>query len=436
MARFQGTDLRSTLQGAFSDGLLEQLAIDTGLIRRKRAFLPVIFFWALMASVLGGQCTSIASVRSAYERLAGRRVDRASFYRHVNPAMVEFLRRLFAHACANVFPPATTPPLLRGFTQTLLQDSTIIRLRAKMAKLWPGAGVPAAAKINVIMRAGGGGAFRVRITKGTRAEVKFTPITRMLKGGLLIFDLGYQSLKNFARIEDKGGFFLTRLKDNLHPTIARSNVLHRGVSIDLAGQPLRAALDRLRRACLDVMIEVKAGPKGAYKAREWRVVGLRDEETGQYHLYLTNIPAGRLTGPEIGQAYAYRWEIERLNAEMKGVYKLGTWGVTRDESMLVEAYAVLIAWALNRRLRAAILNPEELEDPLSAALAAPLMRWAKVMAGFIGDLVMAVVLHRRIPHSYVELIKSLVRDPNRGRVPLSGRTERVPRNARVMPHAA
>ena len=228
VARSQGIDLRSTLQGAFSDDLIEELAIETGLIRRRRAFLPVIFFWALMGSVLGGACTSIASVRSEYERLAQRRMDRASFYRHFNQAMVEFLRRLFAHACASVFPPATTPPLLRGFTQALLQDSTIIRLRAKMAKLWPGAGVAAAAKINVIMRAGGGGAFRVRITKGTRAEVKFTPITRVLKGGLLIFDLGYQSLKNFARIEDKGGFFLTRLKDNLHPTIARSNLIHRG----------------------------------------------------------------------------------------------------------------------------------------------------------------------------------------------------------------
>ena len=199
VARSKAIDLRSTLQGAFPDELLEELAFETGLIKRKRVFLPVIFFWSLMASVLGGQCTSIASVRSGYERLAGRRMDRASFYRHINPAMVDFLRRLFAHACAKVFPPATTPPLLRGFTQTLLQDSTIIRLRAKMATLWPGAGVAAAAKINVIMRAGGGGAFRVRVTKGTRAEVKFTPITRVLKGGLLIFDLGYQSLKNFAR---------------------------------------------------------------------------------------------------------------------------------------------------------------------------------------------------------------------------------------------
>ena len=184
------------------------------------------------------------------------------------------------------------------------------------------------------------------------------------------------------------------------------------------------------------MIEVKAGPRDAYKAREWRVVGLRDEQTGQYHLYLTNIPLERLTAEEIGQAYAYRWEIERLNAELKGVYKLGTWEVTRDESMLVETYAVLIAWALNRRLRAALLTPEELADPLAAALAAPFMRWAKVMAGFIHDLVMAVVHHRRTPHSYADLVRDQVRDPNRGRVPLSARTKRVARNARVTPLAA
>jgi len=436
VARFQGIDLRSVLQDAFSDDLINEAALTTGLIKRWRVFRPVILFWALMGSILGGSCSGIAAVKTEYEGLSGHKVGKAAFYRHFDRAMVEFLRSLFAHACAKVFPPATTPPLLRKFTQTVLQDSTILRLRAKLAKLWPGAGMPAAAKVNVIVKAGGGGAFRVRVTKGTRAEVKFTPITRLLKGGLLIFDLGYQSLKNFARIEDKGGFFLTRLKDNLLPTIARSNLVHRGAAIELAGQPLREVLDRLRRARLDVIVAIKFKVAGRWQTREWRVVGLRNEETGEYHLYLTNIPTDRLTAEEIGQAYAYRREIERLFAEMKGIYRLGSWAVTRDESVLVGVYAVLIAWALTRRLRNAVLTVEEAADPLLGALAAPFMRWGKVIATHIREIVAVVVQHRRLPRSPSGLIREQVRDPNRGRVPLAGRTRRISRNARVMPRVA
>lgn len=436
VANSQGIDLRSVLQGAFSDDLIERVATETGLIKRRRMFMPVIFFWALMSSILGGACGSIAAVKAEYERFSGHLLGKASFYRHFDRAMVEFLRALFVHACAKVFPPATTPPLLRKFTQTVLQDSTILRLRAKLAKLWPGAGMPAAAKVNVIVKAGAGGAFRVRVTKGTRAEVKFTPITRLLKGGLLIFDLGYQSLKNFARIEDKGGFFLTRLKDNLLPTIARSNLVHRGAAISLAGQPLREVLDKLRRTRLDVFVAIRFQAAGRWQTREWRVVGLRDDETGEYHLYLTNIPADRLTAEEIGQAYAYRWEIERLFAEFKGIYRLGSWAVTRDDAVLVGIYAVLIAWALTRRLRSALLTAEEAADPLLATQAAPLMRWGKVMAGHIHDIVTALLRHHRLPRSLNGLIREQVRDPNRGRVPLNGRTRRITRNARVTPRAA
>ena len=78
--------------------------------------------------------------------------------------------------------------------------------------------------------------------------------------------------------------------------------------------------------------------------------------------------------------------------------------------------------ALTRRLRSALLTAEEAADPLLATLAAPLMRWGKVIAGHIHDIVTAIVRHQRLPLSLIGLIREQVRDPNRGRVPLAGRT--------------
>lgn len=160
---------------------------------------------------------------------------------------------------------------------------------------------------------------------------------RRTQGGSAHLRLGYQSLKDFARIEHQGDFFLTRLKESFHPTIAQSNVTCRGAAIELEGQKVWEVVARLKRAILDVTIEVTVSRKGQPgpiplgghqpEIREWRVVGLRNDETGEYHLYLTNIPAEWLSAEEIGLAYLYRWEVERLIAEFKDPYDLGRWMV-------------------------------------------------------------------------------------------------------------
>ncbi|MBC7542789.1 MAG: transposase, partial [Candidatus Sericytochromatia bacterium] len=245
--------------------------------------------------------------------------------------------------------------------------------------------------------------------------------------------------------EHHGGYFLTRLKESFHPTIADSNLTHRGAAVPIAGRPLREVLPRLKRAVLDVMIAVPVSRKGQpgpipllghqKEIRAWRVVGLRNDETGAYHLYLTNIPPDWLTAEQVGAAYGARWEIERLFAEFKGPYDLGSWKVTKEETMLAHVYGVLIAWAVSRRLRAAVIGIDDRTDVLSASLAAPLQRWAHVLLHHIRDLA-TVVTQRRPPRHLIDLLRHEVRDPNRSRGHLAVRTKRVRRNAPTAPAAA
>lgn len=445
MTENQPIDPVAVLQEAFPRKLLESVAHECGFIERHRDFCPVLFFWSLMTCILAHSCTSIAAVKREYERLAKDQIDRASFYKHFNDEAAEFLRHLVNHACDLVFPEKAASECLRAFTKVLIQDSTILKLRKAMAERWPGAGMKAGAKLNVVLCANGGGANKIRIAKGSKGEVKLATINAGIKGALLIFDMGYQSLKNFARIEHQGGYFLTRLKESFHPTIANSSVTCRGNAIPLEGRPVWAVVAQLKRAILDVTIAVRVSRKGqpgpipleghCTEIREWRVVGLRNAETGTYHLYLTNIPADWLTAEQIGLAYSYRWEVERLFAEFKGPYDLGSWGVTKDASLLCHVYGVLLAWAVSRRLRAAVIGLEG-ASLLDEHLAAPLGRWAKVLLHHIRDLVLSVVLKHSAPAHLVPLLRSAARDPNRGRVPLLARDRRIPRNARVMRNAA
>lgn len=432
MARSQRIELTVSLQEAFPRILILELARRTGIVIRMREFDPVVFFWALMKTIIGGLGDAAACVKREYERLSGKSMDNRSFYdRMGDQRMVAFLQACFEHATDNVFPEGSRAEVLRRFSQVLIQDSSIIRLRDKLAGRWPGVSTPAAAKINVIVNAGGGKPGRVQTAKGTKAEVKFRMINRNLAGTLTITDLGYFDYPDFARIEKNDGLFLSRLKENADPTIVASNLAHRGQALDLAGKRLRDVLPLLTRAELDVTVEIEVDLRGqpgrpsagGYRSQKfrWRVVGLRNEETGEYHLYITNIPREWLSVEEIALAYSQRWEVELLFKELKGCFDLGAWKVTREATMLVQTYAVLVAWALSRRLRADLLGPKQMASPRAATLAAPVLRFARVLRHYIGDLIGRMLAGRRCPADLVGTLRAAARDPNRKRVALTAR---------------
>jgi len=95
----------------------------------------------------------------------------------------------------------------------------------------------------------------------------------------------------------------------------------------LVGQHLQDVLGSLRRPVIDFEVEVQfsrrayGGSRSRDKAR-FRLVGVRNFETGRYHLYLTNIPVGRLDAEEAARLYSVRWTVELLFREMKASYRL------------------------------------------------------------------------------------------------------------------
>jgi hypothetical protein len=47
------------------------------------------------------------------------------------------------------------------------------------------------------------------------------------------------------------------------------------------------------------------------------VVGLLNRETGQYHLYVTNVPPEKLAAEDIGAVYSLRWQIEAAQTQAR-----------------------------------------------------------------------------------------------------------------------
>ena len=99
------------------------------------------------------------------------------------------------------------------------------------------------------------------------------------------------------------------MKGNANPTIVRINRICRGDSIDVVGKRLKDVLPLLKRQLLDVEVEVevkrrKYNGRRTKITRTFRLVCIFNDETEEYHAYLTNISQNILCGEDIADLYS------------------------------------------------------------------------------------------------------------------------------------
>jgi len=164
------------------------------------------------------------------------------------------------------------------------------------------------------------GAKRVMLCGERTNDVKTLRIGPWIKDRILLIDLGFYKHQIFARIEENGGYFVSRLKNNADPSIVGVNRRWRGRTTDVVGKNLSEVLPGLTRQILDVEVEIafkrrKYGGKQRKDVKHFRLVAVYNIEVEKYHLYLTNIPVDRFDAEDIALLYSARWEIELIFKE-------------------------------------------------------------------------------------------------------------------------
>jgi putative transposase len=239
------------------------------------------------------------------------------------------------------------------------------------------------------------------------------------KDHLLLFDLGYFKYQLFDRISRNGGFFITRLKKNANPLIVSLNRQHRGQAVKVEGQRLRDVIGRLERDVLDVNVEVVFARRRyagrVRRARQTlRVVGIKNAETNEYHLYATNVPEDRVFAEDVGIVYTLRWQIELLFKELKTHFRLED--IPSRKAVVVEAllYAALLTLVASRRVLAAVRQHLRRSDD-----ALPTQRWAAIFVSVARELLIIVTRRLdRVRGDLREVTRMLLHeavDPNRKR---------------------
>ncbi len=151
----------------------------------------------------------------------------------------------------------------------------------------------------------------------------------------------------FDRIDKNDGWFVSRVKDEANFEIVEELRTWRGNSIPLDEESLQVVEDGLQRQEIDVRITLSFDRKrgsGAIVTRTFRLVGLRNEETRGYHLYLTNLGKYDYRAPDIAQLYRARWEVELLFKELKSRFGLDE--INTTDAYIIEALIIMSAISL------------------------------------------------------------------------------------------
>ena len=135
----RSTVIEEELNNLFSPEWLRETAKETGFTKRERKIDPVLMFWTLALGFGVQLQRTLASLRRLYEERGEVHISRSSFYDRFTPELVNFLHACVLHGLEKITqkPNRVLKDKLTGFKDLVIQDSTIIRLHEKLARIWP-----------------------------------------------------------------------------------------------------------------------------------------------------------------------------------------------------------------------------------------------------------------------------------------------------------
>lgn len=394
--RRRAGEVRRRLKRFLTDEEIQRAAAETGWVHRVKKITPVAFVWTLVLGFAGNTERTIATLRREFERATGISVVPSAFYDRFSEPLVRCLASLIAVLIEKMTENASRPlaGALAAFKDVIVFDATVIRLHEFLARKFPGSRTnhsKAAVKLHVALSVIGAGPRTVKVTSGRTHDGKAMSVGPWVAGKLMLFDLGYYSYRLFDNIRRNAGFFVSRFKINGNPLIVANNRLCRGASVKVVGKRLQEVLEHLQREILDVEIEVAfkrrvyAG-KTRKATRRFRLVGVRDEETSEYHLYITNLPLDAFDSETVARLYRARWTVELLFKSLKSDFAIED--LPSEKPAVVQAllYASIITWLVGQEVLAVIR--ERLKDEARRVTG---RRWSRLLHECASDLLRLVV---------------------------------------------
>ena len=396
----------------FSQEWLQKIANETGQIKRSRKIDPTIMFWALVLGFGVGSQRSLASLKRVYENKSGQSISDSSWYDRFSPELEKFLHQCVIRGIQELARNSQVKlgKKLKDFEDILIQDSTIIRLHKFLADKFPAARsrvVAAGIKVSVLVSVVANGPKSVALFGERVSEIKTLKIGSWVKDRILLIDLGFYKHHTFTRIVENGGYFVSRWKKIADPTIISVNGKHsKNLPGKIVGNKLIEIIPILpRNGILDAIVEVTF-KRQMYKGQQrqdtqsFRLVGVYNEESKKYHIYLTNIQADTLGPEDIARLYGARWDIELLFKELKNQYTFDVLKTKNEQIIKALIWTGILTLIVSRRFHGLV---KELNSDKPIARFTQ-QRWSKIFAENASDILTEILNFYGITRTFENIL--------------------------------
>ena len=414
--------VRTLLTSVFPSEFIDDCARECGVVERNRDIDIRMLVWTLAVGfAVGGETRSIADYRRAYNAATNQSIVASSFYDRFTENLHDLLSELLEHALEEVAVPHHVSPEFDRFRDVIAADATIFRLQQLLSEFQAthhdASGVMLYLVHNVIDQS----VISDEITDETTHESTLFETGSWLRGRLFLLDLGFFKYRRFALIDENDGFFLSRLKKSADPLITAAPRTLRGNSIDIEDSQVFDVVGDLRRQYIDVDVVV------GFKRREYdgtcstdtkqfRVVGVLNPDTDDYHLYITNLPREEFSPEQIATLYRARWEVGLLFRELKSRYGLEKFDTSKAYIVKIQITAALLTLVVSRAiLRVLVDHAEERGEDATF----PTERWATTLRSYAQLILMELAdLYGFPPPNVPELLYQEAKQPSPGRTTL------------------
>jgi hypothetical protein len=374
------------LQQHFSPSQLEQLARQTKFVQRKskctaQDLISLCVF--LNNEISATPLTQLCSQLDASNHLS---MSTEGLNQRFNESAVAFLQTLFSALLQEKIMASSPLPCELGshFGRIRILDSTVFQLPDPYADQYQGSGGSAhtaGMKIQLEYELKTGSFLQVDVGPGKNNDGLYGTqrVKTVEENDLCIRDLGYFSLDDFEEMEQRGAFYVSRLKLNVRVYKKNKDVerfkdgkvkkqsLYKEIDIEdmmnhlepgeimelpevYLGRdkkfPTRLLIYKLTREQTQKRLIMRAQQekkKGiTYKERTKRLSAI--------NIYITNIPKEYVKKEHIYDLYTLRWQIEILFKTWKSIFHIDRCKTIKTERFECHVYGQLIAILLSSSL--------------------------------------------------------------------------------------
>lgn len=304
------------MEDPFSTRVVNQEARKCGFSRRKARVIEPVLWCRLFVRVAAMRAPSLHLIGALFAT-----VSAVAVHKRLKNGGVKLLSAWFARLTVG---GSDTACAVWKSGRILVQDSTVITLPQSCRSRYPGAanqrGSQAQGRLQCVIDLLAGEWVLARLDGFRRNDQAAAGdmLCHVRAGDLLVRDLGYQSLPCWQRYVDSRIDLLSRLRFGLQlrepdsrRKVSLKKLLRKGSSLDM-----NVLLGEAR-----VPVRLVAVPLSAAHAAHRRRVARRDRDKRLAHsreyyrqlgwaLFITSVPAERLSVAAIAALYRLRWRIE------------------------------------------------------------------------------------------------------------------------------